>query len=469
MLSQGLKATRTLLAVARFRPFETGTPHGRSQERYRRVLWTAIGAVLSRVLNMALGLISVPLTLHYLGPKRYGLWMTISSFVAFLNFSDAGVGNGLVNGIARANGTNDPELAQRYVSSAFLVLTVIASILALFFGCMYPFIYWEAIFRTGTAGNLGEVRPALASLVACFLAGLPLGIAGRVQSGYQQGSLSNLWSCLGAVFGIVLVVWAISSHASLALLVLALAGGPLAAQLLNGAVYFCYQRPWLFPTLSSATRSTSEDLLRRGAYFFVLQVCMAVSFSSDNLVLARVLGPQAVAQYAVPARLFGFVNVACITALGALWPAYGEALARNDHGWIFKTFVRSLILTALISGSAGLLLACFGSRLVYYWVGPAIHPSPILLIALAIWSVVFSLSSTMSLFLNGLSIMSFQVKICAVGAGTNILLSIYLTRIIGSAGVVYGSILAQVVAVLLPSIFYISRHRSKLLNSNSPA
>lgn len=63
--------------------------------------------------------ISVPLTLRYLGTERYGLWMTISSVIAVLGFSDLGLNNGLLNGISQANGTNDRELARRYVSSAF--------------------------------------------------------------------------------------------------------------------------------------------------------------------------------------------------------------------------------------------------------------------------------------------------------------------------------------------------------------
>jgi O-antigen/teichoic acid export membrane protein len=47
--------------------------------------------------------ISVPLTLTYLGSERYGMWMAISSIVALLAFADFGLGNGLVNAIAVAS------------------------------------------------------------------------------------------------------------------------------------------------------------------------------------------------------------------------------------------------------------------------------------------------------------------------------------------------------------------------------
>ena len=38
--------------------------------------------------------------------------------------------------------------------------------------------------------------------------------------------------------------------------------------------------------------------------FFVMQCAFAVAYSSDNIVIAQVLGAAAVAAYAVPQKLF---------------------------------------------------------------------------------------------------------------------------------------------------------------------
>ena len=56
---------------------------GRSVKRYRRVALTAMTSILSKVIVLATTIISVPLTFHYLGAERYGLWMTITSSVLF--------------------------------------------------------------------------------------------------------------------------------------------------------------------------------------------------------------------------------------------------------------------------------------------------------------------------------------------------------------------------------------------------
>ena len=51
--------------------------------------------------------------------------------------------------------------------------------------------------------------------------------------------------------------------------------------------------------------------------------------------------------------------------------------------------------------------------------------------------------------------MRFQVIIASVGAITNIALSVYLTQRIGIPGVVYGSILNQVIVVAIPCYWYL--------------
>ena len=109
-------------SVLRFKPFDTSTDDGRSKERYRRVVLTAGSSFVSKGVTILTGLISVPLTVHYLGAERYGLWMTISSTIAFLTFADLGLGNGLLNAVSKANGLDDQADATTAVSSAFFML-----------------------------------------------------------------------------------------------------------------------------------------------------------------------------------------------------------------------------------------------------------------------------------------------------------------------------------------------------------
>src|SRR5688572_4689820 len=125
------------LSVIRLVPFETDTPEGRSKERLRRVALTALMTAFAQGINMLTMLISIPLTLNYLGAERYGLWVTISSSIMLLGFADLGLGNGLLNAMAEANGRNDRKAAVYCVSSAFFMLSGVA----LFFGVFWIVLY----------------------------------------------------------------------------------------------------------------------------------------------------------------------------------------------------------------------------------------------------------------------------------------------------------------------------------------
>ena len=49
------------------------------RDRYRRAASTAVMNMVAQIIQVATGLISVPLALDYVGPERFGLWMTLST------------------------------------------------------------------------------------------------------------------------------------------------------------------------------------------------------------------------------------------------------------------------------------------------------------------------------------------------------------------------------------------------------
>ena len=454
---RALQQANRLFLLVRLRPFDTSTVGGRSKERYRRVALTTLSACLAKVIVALTLLVSVPLTLSYLGPERYGLWMTVGSLIAILSFSDFGIGNGLVNAVAEANGKDDRELARRYVSSAFFMLSSVSLLLLIVFGIVYPWVPWYRLFNVHTAVAIAESGPAMAVFFGCFLVSLPLGIVNRIQSGYQQGFANNLWMALGSLLGLGAVVTTCRLRAGLPWLVLAMTGAPALATLLNGCVVFGVQRPWLLPSWRHGDFEAGRKLFRLGMMFFVLQVANALAFSSDNIVVAQVLGPNAVTQYSVPARMFSTITMLIYTALASLWPAYGEALARQEFDWIRRTLRRSIAVGLAIAIPANLFLVLFASRLLHFWVGNKVAPTFLLLAGFASWGIVTAISNPLNTFFNGTSEVKFLVVLAVLAAPTNLALSVFLTRHLGVPGPVWGSVISNTVVVLVPCAIFVPR------------
>ena len=446
-----------LRALVRLQPFDTSTEAGRAQERHRRVALTALASALAKIISVGTALISVPLTLHYLGPERYGLWMTISSLVAILAFADLGIGNGMLNAISAAHGRDDRAAIRGYVSSGFYVLSAVALGLLLLFAAAYQHVPWPALFNVKTDIARSEVGPAVAVFFTCFALAIPVAIVQRVQMALQRGFLASLWQCLASTLGLIGVLVAIHHEAGLPWLVLAFVGAPLLVAAMNSLVFFGRMQPEIAPVRAAASRDAAAYLLRTGVLFLVLQVVAAVTYASDNLIIAHLLGAPAVADYAVPERMFSLITMVLAMVLAPLWPAYGEAIARGDVEWVRRTLRRSVTIAVSLSALVSAALVMLGPWLIHAWVGTAVLPSLLLLVGLAAWKTVEAGGSALAVFLNGAHVVRLQVVMAIATAASALPLKIYLVNNIGVAGAVWATVVCYSLLTALPTLVLLPR------------
>lgn len=452
ILSNGVHQIGLLLR----RPAERTTEGGRMAERHRRIALTALAAALAKVITLVTALVTVPLTLHYLGIERYGMWMTMSSLVAMFAFADLGIGNGLMNAVASAYGRDDLRAIHELISSAMLILCLISIFIMLLFACCYNFIQWSSVFNVTSPLARQEAGPAVAVLVACFSLAVPVGVIQRVQMGMQQGFMANLWQCAGSVLSLLGVLLAIRLQAGLPFLVLAFAGSPLIASLLNSLFYFTWQYPGYAPSWQMVSRRMMKYVANIGILFLILQIGGAIAYSSDNIIIAQMMGADVVAVYAVPQRMFGAIPMLLTMVMAPLWPAYGEAIARGDQAWVKATFGRSLRWSIMFAAAISLCLVVFGKWILHLWVGDVVAPSFALLLAMGVWQVMLASGTTIAMYLNGANVVRVQVIVAVIGASLAIALKIAFAAYAGLPGIPWGTTLANLLSGI-PLYLYIGR------------
>src|SRR6266404_776308 len=163
-------------------------------ERYRRAGMTAFTSYIAKGLTMLMGFVSVPLTVHYLGAERYGVWLTISSLLLWVALTDFGLaGYALVNVLSEAVGNDDRESARHYAASAFWALVTIALIIGGAFMAAFHSVPWRAIFRVSDATSTQELESTCALVLALFVINLPLSLLRSLYNAQQDGYLANIW------------------------------------------------------------------------------------------------------------------------------------------------------------------------------------------------------------------------------------------------------------------------------------
>ena len=61
-----------------------------------------IASLFLKGISILVSLQVVPLTINYINPTRYGIWLTLSSIVAWLSYFDLGFAHGFRNRFAEA-------------------------------------------------------------------------------------------------------------------------------------------------------------------------------------------------------------------------------------------------------------------------------------------------------------------------------------------------------------------------------
>jgi O-antigen/teichoic acid export membrane protein len=381
----------------------------RSRSRHKRVFAAAVASALARSLQFASMLLYVPVTLRFLGSERFGLWMTISSLLSMLSFADFGIGNGLLNALADADGRNDRTEGRQFVSTGAVLLAGIATLLLLTYVAVDPFINFANLFNLHSQVARSEAKDSARALAICFALSLPLGIVQRVQLGHQDGFTTNLWQAVGTVLSLGFILAAVFLRWSLPFLVFTFAISPVVALAMSSIVEFGTRRPWLRPRLSLFRADIARRLLSSGALFFVSQLGTVFIVNGASVVIANQVGAEAVAPYSIALRPIQALSL--LTSIWAmpLWPAYAEAAARGDYGWIRSTLRRTVLLGFGIAASAAVVFFLTYRVTLGRWVGPDHVPDRLTVASGCVFLIAHSVRWTASMCLNGLGRLRSQV------------------------------------------------------------
>jgi O-antigen/teichoic acid export membrane protein len=270
-------------------------------------------------------LLLVPLTLGYLNAYEYGIWLTLSSLLSWIDSFDIGLGNGLRNKLAAAMAEEDKEKARSYVSTTFFMLLFITGAIIVVFSFLINIVDWYTVLNVdkSVVGNIGEV--ILASLLF-FCLNFVLKFIGNIYQALQLPAVNYLINFLGHLISLI-VIYALTQTTKGYLLWVAIAysAAPPLVYLLFYPITFTKLYPYLSPSIKYYKREYLKDLLSLSMLFFILQVMGIVLFSLSNLLISNFFGPDQVTPYNIAYRYFSVVPMVFSLLSAPLWSATTDA------------------------------------------------------------------------------------------------------------------------------------------------
>jgi len=432
-----------------------------SKGRYRRMAAATVAAMAGKGTSVLVGLAIVPVTVRYLGPERYGVWVTISSSILMFFLFDIGIANTLTNLISEAYAASDRVLATKYFATALWMVTGVSALIGFGLWMAWPHIRWESLFRIQGDALIGETSRSFAAAVIVLLFALPTNLISRVLAGYQELHVSNLFTAGGSVLSFLAVLAMIHFHGSLPALIAAYAGATVIANT-SCLLWVCiFSKPWLKPWPTKIDWRMTRRLLHTGGQFFILQMAGLTVFNTDNLIIAHYLNPIAVTQYSVTWRVAGIISTVQALILPSLWPAYAESWVRGDMGWIRKAYKRMRWVTLVAVAVASAILLPAGRTIIRIWAGAGAVPSATLIYLMCVWMIVLAITMNQACLMGATYHLRTQTISSCLAAVANLTLSILWAQRLGLEGV----ILATLVSYVLFILFVQTREVRLILNT----
>lgn len=420
-------------------------------ERKKIILKNVSLGVLCKFFNMVIVFTTIPILLNYLEEEEYGIWVTIFSIINIVLFIDGGIGNGLKTKLTESLSLNKFNLAKTFISTAYISISLISFILF----CIGAFLIFNInlndLLNTTILPN-SELQKVLFLTLILVLSGFVLNLYKSFYYAKQQSSKVEFALLIYQIL-ILITITILLNFFQRSLFYVALMYG--ISNLIIGVFFtgfFFRKNKKIIPSIKFFSKEKVKDLMGLSLAFFIIQLCMIVIFTSDNLMIAKLIGPKEVASYDVVYKLFQVIITLTVITIDPFWALFSDAFQKKDFIWIKKTIIRlnKIFLFFILL----IVIFYFSSEfIIKLWLKRDINISNNLIFFMAIFVLIRVYGIIYMTFLNGIGKVKLQMYLYIFGAIINVPLSIYFVNYLnlGSSGVILGTILSVLgLSIILP-------------------
>jgi len=429
--------------------------HERSLQAKKNIIYSLIlkgGSIL-------ISLILVPITITFVNPTQYGVWLTLSSIISWFTFFDIGLGNGLKNKLAESLAINDIHRAKIYVSTTYTILIIVSVLIFIIFYISNLFLDWNAILNINDKANLSKTA---LTIVSVFCIQFVFQLINVVLTACQEPAKVSLLTFIGQVLSLSTIL--LLSHfykGTLLLLVITIAGAPLLVTIISNFWFYLTNYRHIRPSIKDIDFLHAKSLLSIGGAFFVIQMGQLILYQTDNIVITQLFGPKEVTTFNLSYKLFSVVLTVFTIVMTPFWSAFTDAYAKGDHLWIHNTFKNiQLGWLALVIGTA--LLVVVSPIIFKLWIKEIISIPLKLSVFMGLYVIISSFHMMCCFLLNGIGKIKLQLYMYMVCFVINIPISIILGKWLGVIGITLSNI---ILLAIMGIMLYVQCQ--KILNSKA--
>ena len=399
---------------------------------------------LLKFISVSLNFVLIPITLNYLGKDLYGVWIVLLSIVSWITIFDIGIGNGLRNKIVESVTKGDIISIETYISSSYVIIYLICSILIISLFIFVPYINWNLFFKTNLI-NSNIFNQLMLIYCLTLVVYFMLNLITPILNAYQLSGISSLGNILSnGLFILILIFFKTYFFENLYNILILYCFCLLFGVLILNVIFFSFNKN-LIPSIKKYKTEYTKHILKLSSAFFIIQISALFIFTIDNYLILSLLGAKYVSEYNIIYKLFSIITIGYSMIVTPYWSAFTSAYFRKDKKWISKSIKNlNLILIPLILSI--IILIIFYQPILDLWLSKNsnIKPNIIFVIFIGLFTIISIWNNIYSYFLNGINNTGLQTKTAILGAILNVTLSyIFVTKLkLGLNGIVLAMIIS---------------------------
>ena len=418
--------------------------YSQSNDRSKLAVKNIFVSLLMKFANIISSFLIIPLTINYVNPTRYGIWLTLSSIIGWIVFFDLGLGNGFRNKFAEAKALGNIDLARKYLSTTYFIVTIIVIIVVSISILFNSLIKWSNILNIDPCY---DYELSLVFKIVIFFTGanMVVGVFSTLLAAEQKPALSSVISAIGQYLSLLVIyIMTRVSNGNLVNLALFYSGIPCIVMLFSSIFMFKFSRLKRYtPSLSLVDFKLVKSIFGLGIKFFVVYLCLILIFQIINLVITRELGAIEVTKYNIAYKYFSVLYMILNIMLTPMWSAFTDAYVQKDYIWManmIKKFERIWCSFIPIS----LLMLLLSNHFYSLWIGESVDVPFLLSFFMMLYILSQCLGAVYMYMINGIGTVFLQMVIYLIFASCSWIVLTYTARNFGIVGI-----------ILVPTIVYL--------------
>lgn len=327
-----------------------------------------IGTIAIKGLSISTSLLMVPMTIHYINPTQYGIWLTISSMVAWISFFDIGFTQGLRNRFTEAKAQNDTALARIYISTTYFYMSVIFIGLWLILLIFNRFIDWGSLLHIDA--TLSKEVSSLAYIIfSYFCLQFVFRIVSTILIADQKPAKAAMLDLIGQIFSLI-IIYLLTKISSGSLVLLGFALGVAPTLIIIGANFLLFKTEYkeYTPSIRYVKTKYAKDIMTLGLRFFILQIAYIIQYQSTLFLIAHYFDTLQVTSYNIAYKYFGILQMGFSILITPLWSGVTDAYSSEDTDWI-KNAVKKYLYVLIPFILTGIIMLIIAGPVYEMWLG----------------------------------------------------------------------------------------------------